>query len=123
MPLELDEPVLVPDLLHAPFGAHKDNGLLGRRAHEAEFLHHPGLVHVPLLQGRAQVRGVHWPAAQGEQADAVEFQQLLHLPGLGLGGEGTVSFTIATPTGEGVTGPMTFTRSRRCVMVDNLRIW
>jgi aldehyde dehydrogenase len=43
--------------------------------------------------------------------------------GLGLGGEGTVSFTIATPTGEGVTGPMTFTRSRRCVMVDNLRIW
>ncbi len=43
--------------------------------------------------------------------------------GLGLGGEGTVSLTIATPTGEGVTGPMTFTRSRRCVMVDNLRIW
>ena len=30
---------------------------------------------------------------------------------------------IATPTGEGVTNPKTFTRVRRCVMVDNLRIY
>jgi len=41
---------------------------------------------------------------------------------LGLGGEGFCSFSIATPSGEGVTSPMTFTRYRRCVMVDNLRI-
>ena len=42
--------------------------------------------------------------------------------GLGLGGEGYLSFSIATPTGEGVTNPMTFTRQRRCTMVDDLRI-
>ena len=42
--------------------------------------------------------------------------------GLGLGGEGYVSFSIATPTGEGVTTPLTFTRERRCTIVDNLRI-
>ncbi|MGA2254836.1 MAG: aldehyde dehydrogenase family protein [Thermoguttaceae bacterium] len=42
--------------------------------------------------------------------------------GLGLGGEGYVSFSIATPTGEGVTTPLTFTRERRCSMIDNLRI-
>ncbi len=42
--------------------------------------------------------------------------------GLGLGGEGYVSFSIATPTGEGPTTPLTFTRERRCTMVDNLRI-
>lgn len=42
--------------------------------------------------------------------------------GLGGGGEGFGSFSIATPTGEGVTSPMTFTRYRRCVMVDSLRI-
>jgi aldehyde dehydrogenase len=42
--------------------------------------------------------------------------------GLGLGGEGYLSFSIATPTGEGVTTPLTFTRVRRCVMVDDLRI-
>ncbi len=42
--------------------------------------------------------------------------------GLGLGGEGYLSFSIATPTGEGVTNPLTFTRVRRCVMVDDLRI-
>lgn len=45
------------------------------------------------------------------------------MAGLGLGGEGYPSFSIATPTGEGVTNPKTFTRVRRCVMVDNLRIY
>jgi acyl-CoA reductase-like NAD-dependent aldehyde dehydrogenase len=45
------------------------------------------------------------------------------MSGLGLGGEGYLSYSIATPTGEGVTNPRTFTRTRRCVMVDNLRIY
>ncbi len=44
------------------------------------------------------------------------------MAGLGLGGEGYTSFSIATPTGEGVTTPLTFTRQRRCTMVDDLRI-
>lgn len=43
--------------------------------------------------------------------------------GLGLGGEGYLSYSIATPTGEGVTSPLTFTRQRRCAMVDDLRIF
>jgi acyl-CoA reductase-like NAD-dependent aldehyde dehydrogenase len=42
--------------------------------------------------------------------------------GLGFGGEGPTSFTIATPTGEGLTTARTFTRLRRCVLVDNFRI-
>lgn len=41
---------------------------------------------------------------------------------LGLGGEGYISFSIATPTGEGCTTPLTFTRERRCSMIDDLRI-
>jgi len=45
------------------------------------------------------------------------------MAGLGIGGEGYLSYTIATPTGEGVSNPKTFTRVRRCVMVDNLRIY
>jgi len=45
------------------------------------------------------------------------------MSGLGLGGEGYLSFSIATPTGEGVSNPRTFTRVRRCVMVDNLKIY
>jgi aldehyde dehydrogenase len=44
------------------------------------------------------------------------------MAGLGLGGEGYCSFSIAGPTGEGITTPLTFTRERRCTMVDNLRI-
>ena len=39
---------------------------------------------------------------------------------LGLGGEGYLSFSIAGPTGEGVTTPLTFTRERRCSLVDDL---
>ena len=42
--------------------------------------------------------------------------------GLGFGGAGFASFTIASPTGEGVTRARTFTRERRCTLVDYLRI-
>ena len=42
--------------------------------------------------------------------------------GLGLDGEGFASFTIASPTGEGMTGPRSFSRWRRCVLVDHFRI-
>lgn len=42
--------------------------------------------------------------------------------GLGVNGEGYISFSIATTTGEGVTSPRTFTRQRRCVLVDYFRI-
>ena len=41
---------------------------------------------------------------------------------LGLGGEGYLSFSIAGPTGEGVTTPLTFTRERRCSLIDDLYI-
>jgi aldehyde dehydrogenase len=41
---------------------------------------------------------------------------------LGVGGEGYLSYSIATPTGEGVTTPLTFTRERRCSLIDDLRI-
>jgi aldehyde dehydrogenase len=41
---------------------------------------------------------------------------------LGLGGEGYLSFSIAGPTGEGVTTPLTFTRERRCSLIDDLYV-
>jgi acyl-CoA reductase-like NAD-dependent aldehyde dehydrogenase len=44
------------------------------------------------------------------------------LAGLGLGGEGPASFTIASPTGEGVTTARHFTRIRRCVISGHFRI-
>lgn len=44
------------------------------------------------------------------------------LAGLGYGGEGYCSFTIASPTGEGLTGPRSFSRLRRCALVDSFRI-
>ena len=41
---------------------------------------------------------------------------------LGVGGPGYFSHSIATPTGEGVTTPLTFTRERQMVVGDALRI-
>ena len=42
--------------------------------------------------------------------------------GLGFGGEGSTTMTIASPTGEGITTAISFTRQRRCVIVDSFRI-
>jgi aldehyde dehydrogenase len=44
------------------------------------------------------------------------------LAGLGDEGEGFCSFTIASPTGEGVTNPISFSRIRRCTLKDAFRI-
>ena len=42
--------------------------------------------------------------------------------GLGFHGEGYTSFTIASPTGEGLTNATHFTRERRCTLKDSFRI-
>jgi aldehyde dehydrogenase len=44
------------------------------------------------------------------------------MSGLGLGGQGHLSYSIATPTGEGITTPLTFTRYRRVMMTGSLRM-
>ena len=43
------------------------------------------------------------------------------LAGLALGGEGYTSFTIASPTGEGLTNATHFTRERRCTLKESFR--
>src|SRR6185312_8509427 len=45
-----------------------------------------------------------------------------NLAGLGMGGEGHTSFTIASPTGEGLTTVRNFTRERRCTLKEYFRI-
>jgi acyl-CoA reductase-like NAD-dependent aldehyde dehydrogenase len=45
-----------------------------------------------------------------------------NLAGLGMGGEGYTSFTIASPTGEGLTTVRNFTRERRCTLKEYFRI-
>ena len=42
--------------------------------------------------------------------------------GIGVGGEGFTTFTIATPTGEGTTSARTFGRLRRCVLTNGFSI-
>lgn len=45
-----------------------------------------------------------------------------HYAGLGEGGEGPTSFTIAHPTGEGLTYARHFARMRRCSLIDAFNI-
>jgi len=45
-----------------------------------------------------------------------------NISGLGAGGEGFSSFSIASPTGEGLTRPRTFSRIRRVTVVGAMRI-
>jgi aldehyde dehydrogenase len=45
-----------------------------------------------------------------------------NVAGLGAGGEDFTSFSIATPTGEGLTRPRTFSRVRRLTVAGSLRI-
>ncbi len=42
--------------------------------------------------------------------------------GVGMGGEGMGTATIAGPTGEGITTPKTFTRMQKCVMVGDFNL-
>jgi aldehyde dehydrogenase len=44
------------------------------------------------------------------------------LAGNGAGGEGYGGYSIACGTGEGIGTPATYTRVRRCAMIDNLKI-
>ena len=44
------------------------------------------------------------------------------LASLGFGGPGYLSHSIATPTGEGITTPLTFTRERQLTIGGALRI-
>ena len=45
-----------------------------------------------------------------------------HFAGLGAGGEGYTAWTIASPTGDGCTNAYTWTRERRCSLVQYFRI-
>ncbi len=68
-------------------------------------------------------RNVHNMTKMGREMDVTLYvKNGPCMASLGLGGEGYLSFSIAGPTGEGVTTPTTFTRERRCSMIDELRV-
>jgi aldehyde dehydrogenase len=68
-------------------------------------------------------RNVETITRMGREMDTTLFiQNGPSVAGLGTGGEGYLSFSIATPTGEGVTTPLTFTRVRRSTTVNALRV-
>jgi aldehyde dehydrogenase len=78
-----------------------------------------GFKHTAIIHSR----NVETISRMGREMDVTIFvQNGPSVAGLGTGGEGYLSFSIATPTGEGVTTPLTFTRQRRSTTVGSMRI-
>jgi aldehyde dehydrogenase len=78
-----------------------------------------GFKHTAIIHSR----NVETITRMGRELDVTLFiQNGPSMAGLGSGGEGYLSFSIATPTGEGVTTPLTFTRQRRSTTVKALRV-
>src|SRR5262245_24980356 len=76
--------------------------------------HHTSIIHS---------RNVDTITRMGRELDTTLFvQNGASVASLGVGGEGFLSFSIATPTGEGVTSPLTFTRQRRSTTVGSMRV-
>jgi aldehyde dehydrogenase len=68
-------------------------------------------------------RNVETITRMGRELDvSIYVQNGPSMAGLGVGGEGYLSYSIATPTGEGVTTPLTFTRERRSSTVGSMRV-
>jgi aldehyde dehydrogenase len=78
-----------------------------------------GFKHTSIIHSR----NVETITRMGREMDTSLFiQNGPSMAGLGSGGEGYLSFSIATPTGEGVTTPLTFTRQRRSTTVGSMRV-
>lgn len=81
--------------------------------------HEHGFRHTAIIHSR----NVHNMTRMGRELDTTLYvKNGPSMSALGLGGEGYLSFSIAGPTGEGVTTANTFTRERRCSMIDELRV-
>ena len=88
------------------------------RAIDLAFISEHGYGHTAILHSR----DTSVMSRMGKKMDCTVF--VINGPsiaGLGLGGEGTLSFSIAGPTGEGLTTPLTFCRQRRTAVVGSMR--
>jgi aldehyde dehydrogenase len=81
--------------------------------------HEHGFKHTAIIHSR----NVETITRMGREMDVTLFvQNGPCMAALGVGGEGYPSFSIATPTGEGVTTPLTFTRVRRTSTIGSMRV-
>jgi propionaldehyde dehydrogenase len=77
-------------------------------------LHHSAIIHSA---------NVHHMSDFGKAVDTTIFvKNAPAYAGLGFGGEGPTTMTIAGATGEGLTTARTFTRARRCVLVGSFSL-
>src|SRR5262249_22780898 len=79
-----------------------------------------GFKHTAIIHSR----NVEAITRMGRELDTSLFMQSgRSVAGRGSGGEGYLSFSMAPPTGEGVTTPLTFPRQRRSTTVGSMRVF
>ncbi len=76
--------------------------------------HHTGIIHTRNVENATRMARA--------MNTTLFIQNAPSAAALGVGGPGYFSHTVATPTGEGVTTPMTFTRQRQMIVGSALRI-
>ena len=76
--------------------------------------HHTGIIHTKDVENATRMARA--------MNTTLFIQNAPSAAALGVGGPGYFSHTVATPTGEGVTTPMTFTRQRQMIVGNALRI-
>ena len=76
--------------------------------------HHTGIIHTKNVENATRMARA--------MNTTLFIQNAPSAAALGVGGPGYFSHTVATPTGEGVTTPMTFTRQRQMIVGNALRI-
>jgi len=87
---------------------------ISQSIHAEQGCHHSAYIHSTNVHNMSMAAGALDTTIFGKNCPS--------LAGLGYGGEGCTTLTIATPTGEGITSAKSFTRSRRCVLKGDLRI-
>lgn len=112
-----DHPFAVKELLMPvlPFIRVKDIGAAIDLAYKLE----GGCFHTAVIHSK-NIENMHKMAVK--MNTSIFVKNGMALAGLGIGGEGPASFTIASPTGEGISTARHFTRKRRCTLSGFLNI-
>lgn len=109
--VELDHPFVMVEMLMPVMGVNRVQNIgqaIERAVYAEGGCKHSAMIHSTNVK--------HLTAAAKALQTTIFVKNASSAAGFGVGGEGYTTFTIATPTGEGLTSAKSFTRARRCVL-------
>lgn len=109
--VELEHPFVMVEMLMPVMGINRVRDIdqaIERAVYAEGGCRHSAMIHSTNIK--------HLTAAAKALNTTIFVKNASSAAGFGVGGEGYTTFTIATPTGEGLTSAKSFTRARRCVL-------